>query len=145
MRAMTAMDRHTAAAVAERYERDVLGSLARFASTAAPTVQSRLPLTKGQGAAVFRRLRTPRGPLVVFGYDYFADHAQTLGIAAPKLPQYQGSWGGGEEYAFEALNFADGKHSLQQIHAQLAAEYGPVPVELITDYLQDLRRIGIIE
>src|SRR5262249_34473575 len=53
----------------------------------------------------YRRKLNPQGPLIVFGYDYFADHAAASGIATPKLLSYQGLWGGGEEYAYETLNF----------------------------------------
>ena len=94
---------------------------------------------------MFRRLKEPRGPLGVFGYDYFADHAQSLGIVTPKLMSYEGIWGAGEEYAYEALNFADGKHNVQQIRDELSAEYGPVPFALVAEYLQDLKRIGVVE
>jgi hypothetical protein len=92
---------------------------------------------------VFHRLEEPRGPLTVFGYDYFADHAKSAGIATPKLLSYEGSWGAGEEYAYEALNFADGRHSAQQIADELSAEYGEVPLGLVVEYLQALKGIGV--
>ena len=41
-----------------------------------------------------------KGELVVFGYDYFADHANTAGLATPKLLSYGGLWSGGEEYTY---------------------------------------------
>ena len=82
---------------------------------------------------------------MVFGYDYFADHAKSAGVATPKLPSYEGSWGGGEEYAYEALNFANGKRSAQQIADQLSAEFGPVPLGLVLEYLQALKKIGVVE
>ena len=68
-------------------------------------------------------------------------------IVAPfaSAQSYAGSWGAGEEYAYEALNFADGRHTAQQSTDDLAAEYGPVPVELVVEYLQALKRIGIVE
>jgi aminopeptidase YwaD len=70
---------------------------------------------------------------VVFGHDYFADHAQSVGTATPKLLSYEGVWGAGEEYAYEALNFADEKHDVQQICDELSAEYGPVPRQLVAE------------
>jgi aminopeptidase YwaD len=81
----------------------------------------------------------------VFGYDYFADHAKAAGVAAPGLLSYEGSWGSGEEYAYEALNFADGKRDARQICDELSAEYGTVPPELVTEYLRALKSIGIVE
>jgi hypothetical protein len=83
----------------------------------------------------------------VFGYDYFADHAKAAGVATPKLLSYEGSWGGGdgEEYAYEALNFADGRHSAREIADELSAEYGPVPTALVVEYLEALKRIGVVQ
>jgi hypothetical protein len=51
----------------------------------------------------------------------------------------------GAEYTYEALNFADGKHSVRQIAAELSAEYGPVPIELVVEYLQALKQIGVVD
>ncbi len=82
---------------------------------------------------------------MVFGYDYFADHAKAAGIATPRLLSYEGSWGSGEEYAYEALNFVDGNRSVRQITDALAIEYGPVPQELVLEYLQALEKIGILQ
>jgi aminopeptidase YwaD len=81
----------------------------------------------------------------VFGYDYFASHAKDAGIEAPRLLKFQGEWGAGEEYAYEALNFADGTRTAQQIDEELSAEYGPIPVDLVVEYLQALRRVGVIQ
>jgi hypothetical protein len=51
----------------------------------------------------------------------------------------------GAEYSYEALNFADGKHSARQIAAELSAEYGPISTERVTEYLQALKKIGVVE
>jgi len=96
-------------------------------------------------AVVYKRKAEPKGPLAVFGYDYFAEHAKAAGIATPKLLSYEGLWGGGEEYAYEVLNFADGKRKAQGIRDAVAAEYGPVPFEMVAEYLQALEKIGIVE
>ena len=80
----------------------------------------------------------------MFGYDYFASHAKAAGIGTPRLLSYQGEWGGGEEYAYEALNFADGARTTQQIDAELSAEYGPIPTDLVVEYLQALGKIGVV-
>ena len=99
---------------------------------------------KGDAAVVFKRKGEPKGPLAVFGYDYFAEHAKAAGIATPKLLSYEGLWGGGEEYAYEVLNFANGRHA-QGIRDAVSAEYGPVPVEMVLEYLQALEKIGVVE
>jgi hypothetical protein len=97
------------------------------------------------GNPVFRRKAEPKGPLAVFGYDYFADHAKAAGVATPKLLSYEGLWGAGEEYAYEVLNFADGKRNAYDIRDAVSAEYGPVPVEMVVEYLKALEKIGVVE
>ena len=98
-----------------------------------------------EGAIIFRRQLTLKGPLAVFGYDYFADHAKAAGVATPKLLSYEGLWGTGEEYAYEVLNFADGTRNAQQIRDGVSAEYGPVPLEMVVEYLRALEKIGVVE
>ena len=94
---------------------------------------------------VFKRHAQAKGPLAVFGYDYFAEHAKVAGVATPKLLSYEGLWGGGEEYAYEVLNFADGKRSVLEIRDAVSAEYGPVPLEMVVEYLRALEKIGVVE
>jgi aminopeptidase YwaD len=88
---------------------------------------------------------SPRGPLVVFGYDYFAEHAKAAGIETPKLLSYEGLWGAGEEYAYEVLNFANGKRNAQEIRDAVSAEYGPVPLEMVVEYLKALEKTSVVE
>lgn len=103
------------------------------------------PVTTAEGRLVFRRKPEPAGPLAVFGYDYFAERAKAAGMATPKLLSYEGLWGAGPEYAYEALNFADGKRSAQEIRDAVSAEYGPVPLELVVEYLRALETIAVVE
>ncbi len=150
LRTELAMSRHTAARPGEEYEQAVAASIETFGSATQPGPQpgKRLPTrgpSRGGADTVFRRLPEPKGPLTVFGYDYFTSHAKAAGLATPRLLNYQGEWGGGEEYAYEALNFADGRRTAQQIAAELSAEFGPIPTELVIEYLQALRKIGILE
>ncbi len=93
----------------------------------------------------WKRRPEPKGPLAVFGYDYFTDRAKVEGMATPKLLSYDGLWGSGEEYAYELLNFANGKRNAQEIRDAVSAEYGPVPLELVVEYLKALEKIGIVE
>jgi hypothetical protein len=97
------------------------------------------------GNQPYRRKAEQKGPLVVFGYDYFAERAKAAGLMTPKLLSYEGLWGAGEEYAYEALNFADGKRSEEQIWDAVSAEYGPVPLEMVVEYLQALEKIGVVD
>jgi aminopeptidase YwaD len=93
----------------------------------------------------FRRNMEPKGPMAVFGYDYFAAEWGKRGhTARPKLLEYEGLWGGGEEYAYEVLNFADGRNA-QEIRDAVSAEYGPVGLGLVVEYLKALEEIGVVE
>jgi aminopeptidase YwaD len=143
-----------------RYEHGILNSIDAFApglgralrTDWAKTIDDLAGLpngsrdeARGAGKTVFHRSKEPRGPLAVFGYDYFAEHAKAAGVATPKLLSYEGLWGGGEEYAYEVLNFADEKRNAQEIRDAVSAEYGPVPLDLVVEYLKALEKIGIVE
>jgi len=107
---------------------------------------SNRPKAAGDGLVTYSRRNERRGPLAVFGYDYFAAEWTKRGHATtPKLLEYEGLWGGGEEYAYEVLNFADGKRNTQEIRDAVSAEYGPVPLELVVEYLKALEEIGVVE
>jgi len=103
------------------------------------------PKATGDGLLIFSRQSQPKGPLAVFGSNYFMDRAKTAGIATPKLLEYEGLWGSGEEYTYEVLNCADGKRNALEIRNVISAEYGPVPTEVVVEYLQALEKIGIVE
>ena len=105
----------------------------------------RTELLLGDLGKTWKRKKEPKGPVAVFGYDYFSDHARAEGVATPKLLSYEGWWGAGEEYAYEVLNFADGKRNAPQIGAVVSAEYGPVPLEMVVEYLKALEKIGVVE
>ncbi len=115
--------------------------------TCSPLVdgRSQKPPQDGRNGSKWLRVAHPKGPLGVFGYDYFADRAKPAGVATPKLLSYEGLWGSGEEYAYEVLNFADGKRNAQEIRDAVSAEYGPVTLEMVVEYLKALERIGIVE
>jgi aminopeptidase YwaD len=120
--------------------------LPRFLPLQLLTQQNEEPTTAtAHGLLKFRRTLNPKGQLAVFGYDYFAEHAKAAGVATPKLLSYEGLWGAGEEYAYEVLNFADGKRNAQEIRDAVSAEYGPVPVEMVVEYLKALEKIGVVE
>ena len=145
MRSVTAMQRHTAPAVVALYESAARSSLDEFSSGVRAKSQGPRSTAIGEGAVIYHRRKEPRGPMMVFGYDYFADRAKAAGTPTPKLLSYDGSWGSGEEYAYEALNFADGRHSAQQIADALSAEFGQIPPALVFEYLRALNKIGVLE
>jgi aminopeptidase YwaD len=97
----------------------------------------------GDGAVVYARNAAVAGPMVVFGYDYLEDH--TKGRPAPKLLEYQGLRGNGDEYAYETLNFVDGRRNVRDIRDAVSAEYGPVSVALVAEYLRALEAAGVVK
>lgn len=144
------------------YEEGVVKSVARFAAMPPETerearefvaelrrlVGGNVVPRPGAGgpeaALVYSRSPEPKGPMGGFGYDYFRDHTGRKGIATPALLRRQGLWGGGGEYAYEALNLVDGKRTVGEIRDALAAIYGPVPLAEVGEYLRALEGIGIV-
>ena len=101
---------------AEWYERGMQASVARFFS--GPTAVK----------------RGVRGTMSAFGYDYFDAHYK--GAPVRLAPQFR----------YEALNLWDGKRTAAEIRDMLAAIHGQaVPLEHVTEYLDALRSIGVIE
>jgi aminopeptidase YwaD len=126
--------------------RDMEWRHARLLETQLLTGRSlRTELLMGDFGKTWKRKKEPKGPLAVFGYDYLGDHAKAAGAPTPKLLSYEGLWGGGEEYAYEVFNFADGKRNALEIRDAVSAEYGPVPLELVVEYLKALEKIGVVE
>jgi hypothetical protein len=92
------------------------------------------PIPPG-GPKPYRRNPKIKGPVSVFGYDYLEDKYGKEKADKLKLPG---------QYAYEALNLADGVRTTQQIRDDLSAIYGPVPLEAVEEYLQALESIGIL-
>jgi hypothetical protein len=104
------------------------------------------PKAAGHGLLKFARKAALKGPLAVFGYNYFeVEWAKLAYVKKPQLLEYVGLWGAGEEYAYEVLNFANGKRNAQEIRDAVSAEYGPVPLEMVVEYLKALEKIGVVE
>jgi aminopeptidase YwaD len=142
------------------FERAVFDSLRSFAPVPADLVaeswkfnESLKGLAGNLGAApspagtgqILMRSSSVRGPMSVFGYDYFVDHYGAERAAQIRLLKFQGLRGEGGEYAYEALNFVDGKRSAQDIRDAVSAEFGPIPFELVAEYLKALESIGVIQ
>lgn len=79
-----------------------------------------------------------------FGYSYLEDQLASRGLEAPALLDYQGPWGTGSEYAYEVLNLVDGARSIGTIRDSVAASYGPLPVDLVSEYIAVLEAIGVV-
>jgi hypothetical protein len=50
----------------------------------------------------------------------------------------------GDDARFELVNFIDGRRSISEIRDALAAEFGPVALEAVARYLEDLVSVGVV-
>ncbi len=98
---------------------------------------------QGEGRLVFHRTAKFKGPLSTFGYDYLTDHYGSEKADGIRLLQYRGLRGSGGEYAYEVLNFVDGRRTAQEIRDLVSAIYGAVPLELVIEYLRALEKISV--
>jgi len=80
-----------------------------------------------------------------FGYSYLTDKYGVEKSAELRLPKFTSTHGSGGEYAYEALNFVDGKRTVSDIRDWLTAELGPVPTGIVAEYLEALASIGVIK
>lgn len=142
------------------YERQVVASIERFVPLAAAQREvsarqidglARLygdggiaPVPHGAAAVVYTRNEHPKGPMTVFGFDYLVDRIGQDKAGSLALLKYSGLRADGETYAVEALNFVDGARSVQGIRDALAAEFGPVPLAAVAEYLAALETIGVL-
>ncbi len=137
------------------YERMVFSSFKKF-TTVSPEVTkdadsfySKLEEAIGKkkgivqtSTMVYKRNPAIKGPLSVFGSNYFYDHYGSEKARTIRLLNYQGLWG--NEYEYEALNFVDGNRSVLEIRDALSAEFGPVPLDIVEEFLVALESIQVI-
>jgi hypothetical protein len=57
---------------------------------------------------------------------------------------FAGQRGSGGEYAYEILSLSDGHRTAREIRDIVSAEYGPVPLELVVEYLRALLAAGVL-
>jgi aminopeptidase YwaD len=89
------------------------------------------------------------GPLTFQNDDVLLDRLGSERVAKIKLLQ-----GGsnrllrvqdrGTLYAYEIVNFVDGKRSVGEIRDAVAAEYGPIPLAVVADYLKACEEAKIV-
>jgi len=103
------------------------------------------PAAQGDGRLVFRRNAQIKGPMSAFGYDYFSDHYGAERERSLRLLQFQGLRGGGGDYSYEVLNLVNGRRTVQEIRDVVSATYGPIPLEVVLEYLRALESIKVIE
>ncbi|MBZ5535928.1 MAG: DUF4910 domain-containing protein [Acidobacteriia bacterium] len=95
-----------------------------------------------------------KGAMSLFGYDYLADHygtenttklkifANLDGLPEPTSPVRRAS---SADYSYEILNLVDGKRSVQAIRDFVSAEFGPIPLEWVQEYLRALETVKVIQ
>jgi aminopeptidase YwaD len=102
------------------------------------------PPAQGDGLLLFRRNPDLKGTMSAFGYDYFTDKYGAEKVSSVRLLSFRGLRGAGDEYAYEVLNLADGRRTAQEIRDFVSAVYGPVPLELVVEYLRALETIKVV-
>jgi aminopeptidase YwaD len=128
-------------------EKAVVESMSRFGTVPmnrfwlAP-ILDRIPGLAPSGP-VYRRIRND-GPMSGFGYSWFDDRLARGGLTRPRLLSRVPAWNGAS-YDFEALNLVNGRRSVGEIRDVLTATLGPVPAEEVTEYLDVLARLGVLE
>lgn len=110
---------------------EVKGDLARMFRTGAPpqaTPDLRVPT---RNAAV-------KGPLAP-SVDWVVEKAgaSAAALAINTLPR-------GDDVAYEIVNFIDGKRTVGAIRDAVSAEFGPVDLAVVAEYLDLLARIGAV-
>ena len=86
-----------------------------------------------------------RGPMSVFGYDYLSDKLGPERVDRLRLLKFQGLRGAGGDYAYEVLNLARRGMRALDIRNTVSAVYGPVPLEIVLEYLKALEEAGVIK
>jgi hypothetical protein len=130
------------AAIPDSVRRSADAFFGRLAEIVGPGIAAAPAVATGDGAHVYSRNSEVSGPMIVFGYDYLAEH--TRHGDPPKLLSFVGARGTGADYAYEVLNFVDGKRSVRQIRDMASAEFGPVDLALVAEYLRSLESAGVV-
>jgi hypothetical protein len=82
------------------------------------------------------------GPMNVYYYDYIADRASGDDL---RIIERMSARSDGDVVLYEILNLVDGKRSIKSIRDYVAAAYGPISLEEVTEYLRLLEKIGVIQ
>ena len=94
-------------------------------------IYARKPQPQGSSRGVWVRLRE-------------RSHGESRNHYAEN-PSYEGLWGSGEEYAYEVLNFADGKRNANRFATRCPRNTGLSRLEMVIEYLRALEKIGVVE
>ena len=78
------------------------------------------------------------------GYDYLEAHLGHDRVAKLTLLNFEGLRGEGGDYAYEALNLANGSRTTSEIRDALSAIYGPVPQDAVDQFLAGAAEGGLV-
>ncbi len=126
------------------------GWIDRSAATRGAHDFPRLPPWHGEPEASRIPVRTGEfGPLTFQNDDVLLDRLgsermgkiKLLDSASNRLFRVQDR---GALYAYEIVNFVDGKRSVGEIRDAVAAEYGPIPLDVVADYLKACEEAKIV-
>ena len=128
---------------------DSAADLSKYTFLNLPDVDSHAPSrftrpSTDDEAIVFVRNARIRGPMSVFGYDYLSDKLGAERVAKLRLLQYEGLRGAGGDYAYEVLNLVQPPMKVIDIRNTVSAVYGPVPVDIVLEYLKALEEAGVV-
>ncbi len=89
------------------------------------------------------------GPLTFQNDDVLRDRLGSERMAKIKLLAAESSrlfrvQDRGALYAYEIVNFVDGKRSIGEIRDAVSAEYGPIPLDVVADYLKACAEAKIV-
>ena len=90
---------------------------------------------------VYVRNPAVQGPMGAFGYSFLSDKLGAEQVANLRLRRHAGNGG---QYTYEALNFVDGQRTVSDIRDWLVTELGPVPLDVVEEYLGALASIDVI-
>ena len=99
-----------------------------------------LKVTIGLQMVLMPQYRDQILPLARLGKDRYAKIQLINSEATPMLKVSDQS----ELYAYEIVNFVNGQRTVGEIRDAVSAEYGAIPVSLVTDYLQACAGAGVI-
>jgi hypothetical protein len=120
----------------ERYAEYLSGSVAGWAAGMGMRARQAPPLPRAEDARV--PVRLTRGPLAG-------------GLPASRLSPDRAAWYAspqnllGGNYTFELVNFIDGERDVTGIRDALSAEFGPVPTQVVSRFVEDLVDAGLAE
>jgi aminopeptidase YwaD len=110
----------------------------------------RLPPWNGQPDATRVPVRTSEfGPLTFQNDDVLVDRLGSERVGKIKLLDSEANrlfrvQDRGALYAYEIVNFVNGKRSVGEIRDAVAADYGPIPLDIVADYLKACEEAKIV-